>query len=172
MYATLSSFFEKFLKPKTIFKHGFNLSPMYRRSTGRIYFVSDDLLEVKIKIPLSYKNRNFVGTIFGGSLSSATDPIFMIQLMYILGKDYVVWDKGSTIKFRRPADQTAHAKFTFNGEEINQIKNDIAQNKEIDLIKKMAITNKDGSIKFAELNKTIYIADKEYYKEKRSSKKA
>jgi len=171
MYATLANFFEEFLKKKTIFKYGFNLAPMYRRSTGRVYFVSDDLLSVKIKIPLSYKNRNFVGTIFGGSLSSATDPVYMIQLMNILGKNYVVWDKEATIKFKRPANETAYADFSFTEGEITQIKSDISQNKELNLIKELSITNKDKSVKFAELIKTIYIADKSYYKEKRSAKK-
>ena len=167
MYATLSAFFEKFLDRKTIFKYGFNLSPMYRRSTGRIYFVSEDLLNVKIKIPLSYKNSNYVGTIFGGSLSSATDPIYMIQLINILGKEFVVWDKEATIKFKRPASETAYADFNFTEEEISQIKNDIAQNKELSLIKELSITNKDKSVVFAELIKTIYVANKAYYKEKR-----
>lgn len=172
MYSTLANFLEKFFKTKTIFKYGFNLSPMYRRSTGRIYFTSDDLLNVKIKIPLSYKNSNYVGTIFGGSMSSATDPVYMIQLIAILGEDYVVWDKEATIKFKRPAKETAYANFDFTKKEINQIKNDVSTNKEIDLIKELKITNKDESIVFAELIKTIYIADKSYYKEKSSSRRS
>ena len=63
---------------------------MYRRSTGRITSVSDDLFMVKVKIPISYKNKNYVGAIFGGSMQAATDPIYMIQLLNILGDDYVV----------------------------------------------------------------------------------
>ena len=78
------------MSTSAIFKHGFNISPMYRRTTARIIYISEDLKEVKIKIPLSYKNKNYVGAIFGGSMFSATDPIYMIQLMQILGEDYVV----------------------------------------------------------------------------------
>lgn len=84
MYAKIQSILEKFMSKATIYKYGFNLSPMYRRSTGKIVEVSDDLLKVKIKIKLSYKNSNYVGSIFGGSLFSATDPFFMIQLLNIL----------------------------------------------------------------------------------------
>lgn len=62
----------------SIYKYGFKISPMYRRSTGRIHKVSEDLLSFKVRIKLSYKNSNYVGSIFGGSLFSATDPIFMI----------------------------------------------------------------------------------------------
>ena len=83
MYQQLSKIARKFMKESTMFKVGFNLSPMYRRSTARIISVSDDLHTVKIRIPLSYKNRNYVGSIFGGSLFETFDPIPMIQLMYI-----------------------------------------------------------------------------------------
>lgn len=154
----------------SIYKYGFNLSPMYRRSTGRIYEVSEDLHSVKVKIKLSYKNSNYVGSIFGGSLFSATDPIFMIQLMNILGTDYVVWDKAATIKFKRPAKETCYVDFVFTDDEIEIIKKDVAENKEIDLIKNIKLTNKENSIVFAEVLKTIYVADKEYYKEKRKKK--
>jgi hypothetical protein len=171
VYATISKVLEKVMSKASIYKYGFNLSPMYRRSTGRIYEVSDDLLSVKVRIKLTYKNSNYVGSIFGGSLFSATDPIFMIQLINILDNNYVVWDKAATIKFKRPAKETCYVDFIFTKEEIIQIKNDVAEKKEIDLIKNIKLTNKDKSIVFAEVSKVIYIADKQYYKEKRSLRK-
>lgn len=155
----------------TIYKCGFNLSPMYKRSTGKIYEVSDDLLDVKVKIKLSYKNSNYVGSIFGGSLFSATDPIFMIQLMNILGNNYVVWDKAATIKFKKPAKETCYVDFIFTPDEIAQIIKDVAFKNEIDLTKKIQLTNKDKNVVFAEVSKTVYIADKQYYKEKKKLKK-
>jgi|TARA_B110000967_G_C18846531_1_gene542280 acyl-CoA hydrolase len=60
---------------------------------------------VKVRIKLSYKNSNYVGSIFGGSLLSATDPILMVQLINILGNKHVVWDKAAAIKFKRPAKE-------------------------------------------------------------------
>lgn len=170
MYATLTKYLTKVFKKKTIFRYGFNISPMYRRSTGRIVSVSDDILKVQIKIPLSYKNSNYVGSIFGGSLFSATDPVFMVQLINILGNDYVVWDKESTIKFKRPAKETVYAVFHFTTEEIEKIKEDVAEKKEIDIIKELDITNKEGSKVIAEVSKTIYVADKSYFKNKRKKK--
>lgn len=98
-------------KPK-LFKYGFNLSPMYRRSTGRITTVSDDLKNIKIQLPISYKNRNYVNTIFGGSMFAAVDPIPMVQLMELLGKDYVVWDKSAEIFFKRPVSENLYAQFS------------------------------------------------------------
>tara|TARA_R110002049_G_C8859207_1_gene538052 strand:+ start:86 stop:607 length:522 start_codon:yes stop_codon:yes gene_type:complete len=171
MYATFSKFLEKFISKATIYKYGFNLSPMYKRSTGKIYEVSDDLLDVKVKIKLSYKNSNYVGSIFGGSLFSATDPIFMIQLMNILGNNYVVWDKAATIKFKKPAKETCYVDFIFTSDEIAQIIKDVAFKNEINLTKKIQLTNKDKNVVFAEVSKTVYIADKQYYKEKKRLKK-
>lgn len=170
MYAILTKYLEKVFKKKTIFKYGFNISPMYKRSTGKITYVSDDLSIVDIKIKLSYKNSNYVGSIFGGSLFSATDPIYMIQLLNILGNDYIVWDKESQIKFKRPAKSDAYGSFVFTKEELSCIKENVQKKNEINLVKKLQITNNDKSIVFAEVSKTIYVANKTYYKEKRKEK--
>nr|WP_255416078.1 DUF4442 domain-containing protein [Reichenbachiella sp. MSK19-1] len=148
----------------------FNLSPMYRRSTGRITTVSDDLMRVDIKIPLSYKNKNYVGTMFGGSLFSATDPIYMIQLMQILGDNYVVWDKASTIRFKRPVTRDAYAVFSFSPEEITAMKQAVLDHGETDIVKLLLITDKKEMV-FSEVEKTIYVASKSYYKEKRNRKR-
>lgn len=166
MYRTLSNIAERFFTDAQIYKYGFNWSPMYRRSTGKIINVSEDLHDIKIKIPLSWKNRNYVGSIFGGSMLSATDPIYMIQLMKILGKDYVVWDKAATIKYKRPGKETLFCEFTFTRQEIVNIKKDVENKGEIDIIKTPNIVTKDDVI-IAELSKTIYVATKTFYKEKR-----
>ena len=167
MYQTLKTIQEKIFKKSTVFKYGFNLSPMYRRSTGRLTYVSNDIQQVDIKIPLSYKNRNYVGSVFGGSLFSATDPIYMIQLLNILDENYVVWDKHASIRFRRPVKQDAYVNFVITDEDLENIKKDVAEHKEIDFKKVIQITNKQKDIVFAEVTKIIYVADKEYYKEKR-----
>ena len=165
MYKIAFNFLKKYFSEAALFKYGFNLSPMYRRSVGKLVFVSKDLHQVQVQIPLNYKNKNYVGAIFGGSMFSATDPIYMIQLLNILGDNYVVWDKAADIKYKRPARETANANFEFSKDEIIQIKESLAVNKEIDFKKKLAITS-ENKIVFAELSKTIYIAQKDYYKEK------
>ncbi|WP_445722422.1 DUF4442 domain-containing protein [Flavobacterium sp.] len=142
---------------------------MYRRSCGKLFFVSDDLHVVKVKIPLNYKNRNYVGSMFGGSLFSATDPIYMIQLMNILGSDYVVWDKSTDIRFRRPAYKNAFVTFEFTKEEIEKIIERVKVENAIDIVKQLYITDGKETV-FTELDKTIYISTKKYYKERRVKK--
>ncbi|WP_235904713.1 DUF4442 domain-containing protein [Patiriisocius marinus] len=155
----------------TLFKYGFNLSPMYRRSTARITEVTDDLMHIKIRLPINYKNRNYVGSIFGGSMFSAVDPIPMIQVLNILGNDYVVWDKAAEIKFKRPGRENLYANFNCTPSEILNIKNRVENEQEIEIQKLTQLTNKNGDVVFCEVSKTIYIADKEFYKTKRRTKK-
>lgn len=171
MYQQLSKIARKFMKQSTLFKVGFNLSPMYRRSTARIEYVADDLKKIRVKIPLSYKNRNYVGSIFGGSLFAAVDPIPMIQLMYLLEEKYIVWDKSAQIRFKRPARENVYATFEFTDEEIQDIIQKVQTNKEVEHPKITYITNKTGDIVYCEVTKMIYIADKEFYKEKKGKSK-
>ncbi|MEB3802273.1 DUF4442 domain-containing protein [Flavobacterium columnare] len=166
MYQQLSKFARKFIKPSVFLKYGFNLSPMYKRSTARITHISEDLKNIHIKIPHTYKNKNYVGSIFGGSLFSAVDPIPMTQLMYILKENYIVWDKVALIRFKKPARENVYATFYFSDDEINEIIEKVKIGKEIEHTKITHITNKTGDVTFCEVTKTIYIAEKEFYKEK------
>jgi len=169
MYDKLFKLLSRFFKPSFLFKIGFNWLPMYRRSTGKIIFVSEDLHLIKIKIPLSYKNVNYVGTIFGGSLFSATDPIYMVQLIQILGNEYVIWDKKSEIVFKRPASEIVYATFKFTKGDIEKIKTDVLKRDEIDLIKIVKLKTKND-ILIAQINKTIYISSKTFYKQKKAKR--
>ncbi len=167
MYQQLSKLGKKYFPNSShkLFKIIFNASPMYRRSTGQVTNVLPGFWRVDIKIPISYKNRNFAGTIFGGSLFSATDPIYVVQLLQIIGKGYIVWDKSSIVKFKRPANEDAYASFIFNENEVAEIKRKVASDGETEILKTVLISNKEGKV-FCEINKTIYIADKKFYKEK------
>lgn len=103
---------------------------------------------------------------------SAVDPIPMVQLMNLLGKDYVVWDKAAEIRFRRPAREHLYAEFTYTLEELEEIKTQVAQKNEVEIEKITQLVNKDKSKVFCEVNKTIYVADKAYFKQKRAAKEA
>lgn len=168
-YQKIAEIGKKFIPDHTLFKIGFNLSPMYRRSTGKIISVSEDLLTIKIKLPLSYKNRNYVNSIFGGSMFSAVDPIPMVQLMNLLDDNYIIWDKSAEIFFKRPAKENLFAEFTYASEELENIKKQVSQENEIEIIKETFLTNEDKTVTFCKVQKTIYIADKNYFKEKRKN---
>jgi len=171
IYQTIAKIGSKYIGKPKLFKYGFNLSPMYRRSTAKIIYVSKDLLEIKIKLPISYKNRNYVNSIFGGSMFAAVDPIPMVQLMNLIGDDFVVWDKSAQIFFKRPARENIYADFTYSLEEVDEIRSKVRLENEIEIIKTTSLTNRDKSIVYCEVKKTIYVADKAYFKEKREKSK-
>ena len=81
----------------------------------------------------------------------------------------MVWDKAATIHYKRPAREKMSAIFEFTVEEIDNIKSRVAEENEIDIIKKIDITNKNGKV-FSTVEKTIYIATKTFYKKKLSSR--
>ncbi len=145
---------------------------MYRRSTGRVTSVSEDLMDIHVRLPLNYKNRNYVNSIFGGSMFSAVDPIPMVQLMNILGDDYVVWDKSAEILFKRPARETLYAHFEYSEDEIERIKQQVAVENEITIVKTTLLMDKNKVKVFCEVKKTIYVADKSFYKKKRARAKS
>lgn len=170
LYAKTTQLFSKYIGKARTLKWGFNLTPMYRRSTARITFVSKDLMEFRIRLPLSWKNRNYVGSIFGGSMFSSVDPIPMVQLINLLDSNYVVWDKSAEILFKRPARENLYAVFRYTPEELASIKKEVSEKKEMEFIKTILLTNKEGTVTFCEVHKKIYVADRKFYKEKLKSK--
>ncbi len=101
---------------------GFNFFPAYRGTGARITYIAADWREIRIKLPLNWRTRNYVGTIYGGSMYAAVDPIYMIMLIKLLGPGYVVWDKAASIRFRKPGKRTLTARFVVDEAETEAIK--------------------------------------------------
>ena len=171
-YQKLAKIASKFISKSKVMKYGFNLSPMYRRTSAKVTYISEDFSKIQIKLPYSYKNANYVNTIFGGSMFSAVDPFPMTQLMNLIGDDYVIWDKAAEIFFRRPAKEDLYAEFTYSIEELDEIKQKAKANNEFEIIKTTQLTNKDKSIVFCEVQKKVYIANKAFFKAKRSKRES
>src|SRR5450756_2540009 len=100
----------------------FNWFPAYRSTGARIEYTAADWQEVRIRLPLSWRTRNYVGTIFGGSLYAAVDPFYMLMLMHRLGPAYVVWDKAASIRFRKPGRGPLTASFRLEEAEVAEIR--------------------------------------------------
>ena len=84
---------------------------------------------IDVEMKLRRWNRNYVGTHFGGSLYSMTDPFFMLMLLENLGSEYLVWDKAATIRFRKPDRGTVRAEFRLSEEQVEEIKQVAAHGK-------------------------------------------
>jgi acyl-coenzyme A thioesterase PaaI-like protein len=143
-----------------LWRWAFNFIPAYRGTGGRVTYVSDDYTEIHVRLPLSWRTRNYVGTIYGGSMYGAVDPVYMIMLIKMLGRDYVVWDKAASIRFRRPGRTTLRAKFVIDGSEVESIKSELRVRKSVDRVYKVNLVDDAGKI-HAEVEKTLYIARRE-----------
>jgi acyl-coenzyme A thioesterase PaaI-like protein len=134
-----------------------NLLPAYFGTGGRLTYVADDWREVRLEIPLTLRTRNYVGTIFGGSMYGAVDPVYMVMLIKNLGPDYDVWDKSATIRFKRPGRTTLHARFLLTDEELRSIEAALATEKSVDRVYDIELTDARGVV-HATVEKTVYIA--------------
>ena len=137
----------------------FNLFPAYRGSGARVTYISADFREVRILLPLTWRSRNAVGTIFGGSMYAAVDPIYMIMLMKCLGSEYVVWDKSATIRFRKPGRTTLHARFLLDDAELDAIRSATSTGDPVDRTYNVDLTDADGVV-HAAVEKIIYVRRK------------
>lgn len=138
----------------------FNFFPAYRGTGGRIDYIAHDMREIRIRLPLSWRTRNYVGTIFGGSMYGAVDPIYMVMLIRLLGRDYVVWDKSASIRFKRPGKATLFANFVITAEETEAIKRELIDRKSLERIYQVDLVDAAGKV-HAKIEKTIYIGRRE-----------
>jgi len=128
----------------------------YRGTGGRLKYIAEDWSEVRLELPLSWRTRNYVGTIFGGSMYSAVDPIYMLMLIHRLGPEYIVWDKAATIQFKKPGRATLHARFRILNDELAAIRASLSSQRSVD--RTYTVDLMDGSgIVCATVEKIIYI---------------
>jgi hypothetical protein len=140
-----------------LMRWGFNFFPAYRGTGARVLYIASDWREVRIRIPLSWRTRNYVGTIFGGSMYGAIDPIYMLMLIKILGPDYVVWDKTASIRFRRPGRGTLFSTFRVSDDDVAEIKNGVATAGKFEKEYVVQITDSAGEV-HAICQKIIHIS--------------
>ena len=137
----------------------FNLFPAYRGSGARVTYIASDFREVRVRLPLTWRSRNAVGTIFGGSIYAAVDPLYMIMLMYLLGRDFVVWDKSASIRFRKPGRSTLYATFQVDDSELESIRSATSSGTPVDRTYNVDLVDADGVV-HASVEKIIYIRRK------------
>ncbi len=136
-----------------------NLFPAYRGMGARVDYIAADFREVRVHVTLSWRTRNYVGTIFGGSLYGALDPVYMIMLIKILGPSYIVWDKAATIRFRKPGRHTLYATFVIDDAEVEAIKAATAAGDPVDRTLNVSLVDREGAV-HVEVEKVLYIRRK------------
>jgi len=136
----------------------FRVHPAYRGTGGRVTHIAPDWSEVRVEVPHNWRTKNYMGTIFGGSMYGAVDPIYAIMLIKRLGDDFVVWDKAASIEFKKPGKETLTATFELSDDEVSAVK--AALDGETDSIDREYTVDlvDDAGTTHATVEKTIHVS--------------
>jgi acyl-coenzyme A thioesterase PaaI-like protein len=121
--------------------------------------MTKDFREARVSMKLTFYNRNYMGTQFGGSLYAMVDPWYMLMLIKNLGKDYIVWDKAATINFRKPGKGKVTAEFQLTEAHLNEIKKTLETQNKMDYVFKVEVKDDAGKL-IADVDKVLYIRKK------------
>jgi len=137
-----------------------NLWPPFLGAGIRVKRLQSGWKEIDVEMKLHRWNSNYVGTHYGGSLYSMTDPFLMLMLIENLGRDYIVWDKSASIRFRKPAKGTVHASFRLTEAQIQEIREALESQEKIDRLFAVEVKDESGTI-VAEVQKQLHVRKRE-----------
>ncbi|MCP3748498.1 DUF4442 domain-containing protein [Pseudomonas sp. SBB6] len=133
-----------------------NLYPPYLGAGIRVLSVSPDLRHIRVRMGLRWFNRNYVGTQFGGSLYSMVDPFYMLMLMELLGREYIVWDKAASIDFVSPGKGPVFAELRIDDALLDDIRQHTAGGKKY--LPRLQVDIRDAAGELvARVDKTLYV---------------
>ncbi len=146
-----------------LYRLGFNFFPAFRATGSRVIYISEDMRKLRIKLPLNFRTRNIHGTLFGGSMYSATDPLYAILVKAALGPGYIIWDKSGAIRYKKPGRSTLYAECSLSDAQVATVRKRLESESSIDLNYEIELLDERGVV-HAVVQKTIYVARKEVYK--------
>ncbi|WP_420387164.1 DUF4442 domain-containing protein [Roseivirga sp.] len=136
-----------------------NFYPPYVGAGIRLAHLSRDFKKAVVTMKLRWWNKNMVGTHFGGSLMAMSDPFYMLLIMENLGRGYIVWDKASTIRFKKPGKGKVTCVFEITDAILDQLKTEADTHGKTEMVLPLQITDEKGEV-VSELEKTIYVRRK------------
>ncbi|MGO9516852.1 MAG: DUF4442 domain-containing protein [Candidatus Korobacteraceae bacterium] len=134
-----------------------NIWPPFLGAGIRVHWRSSRVVDVEMK--LRPWNRNYVGTHYGGSLYSMTDPFYMLMLMENLGRDYIVWDKAASIRFRKPGRGKVQAEFRLSDAQLGDIRDKLAAQEKYEPTFLVEVKDETGEV-VAEVQKILHVRKK------------
>jgi len=136
-----------------------NLWPPFLGAGIRVKRLQLDWKEIDVEMKLRIWNSNYVGTHYGGSLYSMADPFYMLMLIENLGRDYIVWDKAASIRFRKPGKGTVSVSFRLSDDDLAGIREALKTEEKIDRTFQAEVKDESGTV-IAEVQKVIHIRNK------------
>jgi hypothetical protein len=89
-----------------------------------------------------------------------TDPFYMLMLIANLGRDYVVWDKASSIRYRRPGKGTVRAEFRLTDALLDDIREKLKTLPKYEPVFSAEVKDEQGIV-IAEIEKVLHVRKKE-----------
>ena len=139
---------------------GVNLWPPFLGAGLRVKHISPDMQAIDVEMKLRWWNANYVGTHFGGSLFAMTDAFYMLMLMANLGRDYIVWDKAASIRYRRPGKSTVRAEFRLSNAQLDDIRENLKTLPKYEPTFTVNVKDEQGVV-IAEVEKLLHVRRKE-----------
>jgi hypothetical protein len=133
-----------------------NLYPPFLGAGIRVRRLQSDWKAIDVEMNLRFWNSNYVGTHFGGSLYSMTDPFYMLMLIENLGRDYIVWDKSATIRFRKPGKGRVRAEFRLADAQIEEIRDQLKAQEKAEPVFLVEVRDESGAL-IAEVEKVLHV---------------
>jgi acyl-coenzyme A thioesterase PaaI-like protein len=137
-----------------------NFWPPFLGMGIRIQHIAPDMKAVDVEMKLRFWNANYVGTHFGGSLFAMTDAFYMLMLMANLGRDYIVWDKAATIRYRKPGKGTVRAEFRLSDSQIDDIREKLKTLPKYEPVFSVEVKDEAGVV-IAEVEKVLHVRKKQ-----------
>ena len=137
-----------------------NLWPPFLGAGIRIQRIAPDMKGVDVEMKLRFWNANYVGTHFGGSLFAMTDPFYMLMLMANLGSEYIVWDKASRIRYRKPGKGTVRAEFRLSDAQLDDIREKLKDLPKYEPVFNAEVKDLQGTV-IAEIEKVLHVRMKD-----------
>jgi len=137
-----------------------NLYPPFLGAGIRVRRLQPDWKAIDVEMKLWFWNSNYVGTHFGGSLYSMTDPFYMLMLIENLGRDYIVWDKSATIRFRKPGKGKMRAEFRLTDAQLDEIRDKLKTEEKIEPTFMVQVRDESGDL-VAEVEKVLHVRKKQ-----------
>jgi acyl-coenzyme A thioesterase PaaI-like protein len=148
------------LKTSNAIHRWINFWPPFFFAGIRVKRIAPDMKAVDVEMRLRFWNTNYVGTHFGGSLFSMTDPFYMLMLLANLGSEYIVWDKAARIRYRKPGRGTVRAEFRISDAQLDDIRDKLKTLPKYDAVFNVEVKDEQGIV-IAEVEKTIHVRKKE-----------
>lgn len=150
---------DEFFKRPALTKAAMNLWPPFRGSSITILHIADDFRRVRVRLALRKLTANYLGTLYGASLFSMTDPWWVMMLARNLGRDYSVWDASAQIDFISKGTRHVFAEFELDEATLDDIRRETADGEKHLRWFSTDIITADGTL-VARVNKQVYVRKK------------